>query len=390
MTEPDLPSLADPADIASQISKVKASGLLSHTLDRLQGLIVVVNAERRIVYANKSFLDFFGRKSQDELCGARPGEVLRCIHAEKAGGCGISEACEFCGVLQSILETQASGAPSTKECRITSSEDGTTSHFEFLVRTFPFDLDGIPFILVSFRDISEQKKRIALERVFFHDILNTVSSVKVYIDLLKATAKDDAVKKLVLRLEGISKTLMDEIMTQKIMVSAENRTLRPQRNLMESAALIRQVIQQMEEHETARKKRLVMAPFSETVVFTSDDSLLRRILVNMIKNALEASPEEATVTVGCRQVDRTTVGFWVHNPTVIPEKIRSQIFQRYFSTKGEDRGLGTYSMKLLTEEYLKGRITFETSREKGTTFTVTLPTAPGGRQQAPLDTPPRI
>ena len=380
MTEHDLPSLADREDLQSQISKVKMSGLLSHTLDRLQGLILVVNTDRRIVYANKSFLDFLGGRSPGQLCGGRPGEVLHCIHAERTGECGGSGACEFCGVLQAIMETQATGTPATREARITSSMAGVMSHFEFLVRTFPFDLDGTPFILVSFRDISEQKKRIALERVFFHDILNTVSSVKVYIDLLKATTKEEGVKKLVLRLEGISKTLMDEIMTQKIMVSAENKSLRPQRNLIESGHMISQVIQQMEEHEAARKKRIVTAPFSETLAFTSDDALLTRVLVNMIKNALEASPEGGTVTVGCRLIDQGSVGFWVHNSTVIPEHIRSQIFQRYFSTKGEDRGLGTYSMKLLTEEYLKGKVSFESNPEKGTTFTVTLPLTPHQRQ----------
>jgi sensor histidine kinase regulating citrate/malate metabolism len=49
------------------------------------------------------------------------------------------------------------------------------------------------------------------------------------------------------------------------------------------------------------------------------------------------------------------------------------MFQRSFSTKGSDRGLGTYSMKLLGERYLHGEVEFTTSQEEGTTFRLILP-----------------
>jgi signal transduction histidine kinase len=44
------------------------------------------------------------------------------------------------------------------------------------------------------------------------------------------------------------------------------------------------------------------------------------------------------------------------------------VFQRSFSTKGTGRGLGTYSIKLLTERYLGGRVWFESAEGHGTTF----------------------
>jgi signal transduction histidine kinase len=361
-------------DVRVQNRQVEEESLLSRTLDRLQGLIVVVNAERRVVYANQAFLDYFDRDEVDKACGFRLGEIFHCVHAEEAReGCGGSESCRFCGAILAILETQTSGMPATKECRIASSNDGKLSNNEFLVRTFPFEIGGTSFIMVSFRDISEQKRRIALERVFFHDILNTVSSIKVYLDLLKMGVSEDSNRKLLYRLEAISDTLMEEIQSQKILVSAENKTLKVQRHLIESMSLLRQIIQQIEDQEICRGKKIAVAPFSETAAFTSDDSLLKRVLANMAKNAVEASPDGSTVTVGFHVLDASRVQFWVHNPTHIPEEIQRQIFHRYFSTKGGDRGLGTYSMKLLTEEYLGGKVAFESSPEKGTTFTVTLP-----------------
>jgi len=53
------------------------------------------------------------------------------------------------------------------------------------------------------------------------------------------------------------------------------------------------------------------------------------------------------------------------------------VFQRSFSTKGKGRGLGTYSIKLLTERYLKGTASFTSTETDGTTFQISLPTQLG-------------
>jgi len=56
------------------------------------------------------------------------------------------------------------------------------------------------------------------------------------------------------------------------------------------------------------------------------------------------------------------------------EDVQLQLFQRSFSTKsGTGRGVGSYSVKLLTEKYLRGTVTFSSSEAQGTTFTVRLP-----------------
>jgi signal transduction histidine kinase len=54
----------------------------------------------------------------------------------------------------------------------------------------------------------------------------------------------------------------------------------------------------------------------------------------------------------------------------MPDHVRAHVFQRSFSTKGAGRGLGTYSVKLLTESYLAGQAWFESTTGQGTTFHV--------------------
>jgi len=78
------------------------------------------------------------------------------------------------------------------------------------------------------------------------------------------------------------------------------------------------------------------------------------------------------VTVGCeREADR--VRFSVHNAGAMPRDVALQVFRRSFSTKGKGRGLGTYSMRLIGERYLKGRIFFTSDAAGGTAFFAVFP-----------------
>jgi signal transduction histidine kinase len=131
---------------------------------------------------------------------------------------------------------------------------------------------------------------------------------------------------------------------------------------------------------------------ADDVAVTSDPALLLRVLVNMVRNAFEATEPGGKVSVACNRVVREgargeTNGheggarFTVRNEGVIPPMVQEHIFQRSFSTKSQyGRGLGTYSMKLLGERYLGGKVSFVSNAECGTVFSIELPpgsTSPG-------------
>ena len=100
---------------------------------------------------------------------------------------------------------------------------------------------------------------------------------------------------------------------------------------------------------------------------------MRRVLSNMLKNALEATAPGQTVTLNCTERG-DSAAFTVHNREVMPADVQLQIFQRSFSTKGEaGRGIGTYSIKLLGEQYLGGKVEFTSREAEGTSFVLTVP-----------------
>jgi signal transduction histidine kinase len=119
-------------------------------------------------------------------------------------------------------------------------------------------------------------------------------------------------------------------------------------------------------------KKIVLAPVEEQPVIWTDEVLLGRVLGNLIKNALEASDRGQTVTVAFENKRQPL--FSIHNPSVMPEAVQLQMFQRSFSTReGKGRGIGSYSVKLLTEKYLQGKVWFVSREPEGTTFFVALP-----------------
>jgi len=83
----------------------------------------------------------------------------------------------------------------------------------------------------------------------------------------------------------------------------------------------------------------------------------RRVTGNLIQNALEACSPGDTVTVTFHNDGQPA--FSVHNESVMTEDVSLQLFERSFSTKvGTGHGIGTYSVKLLTERYLSGTVDF--------------------------------
>ncbi|MBK8661764.1 MAG: ATP-binding protein [Ignavibacteriales bacterium] len=112
-----------------------------------------------------------------------------------------------------------------------------------------------------------------------------------------------------------------------------------------------ETIELYKNHVVAEGKKIVAGRLLDIDII-SDRSLLGRVLGNMVKNALEADPAGSTITISCFPGDQKVV-FSVHNTTFMPQHVQLQIFNRSFSSKGKGRGLGTYSMKLLSERYSK-------------------------------------
>ncbi len=339
-------------------------------LDSVSEVLAILNEQRQVVYCNRRLLELLETTLGDVL-GRRPGEALGCIHSDESpGGCGTTESCRQCGAVRAILKAQA-GQQAVKECRILTHGG---SALDLRVWATPMEAEGRTFTVFAAADISHEKRREALERVFFHDILNTAGNVQTAAELLRTREVGDPGPILEI-IEKASSQLVDEIHSHRLLLSAEGGTLEASSESLSSLNVLERVRLQYEASDLARSRTLRVAPGPASLNFRSDPTLLARVLGNLTKNALEATEKGGVVTLGCREEEDAVV-FSVNNPAVMERSTQLQIFQRSFSTKGAGRGIGTYSVKLLTEQYLGGQVWFESEEPEGTTFHVRLPQRP--------------
>jgi signal transduction histidine kinase len=342
--------------------------MLTEMFSAVPDVFLVLNDKRQVVFANKAILKLLGYEDVQAILGMRPGELLDCVHANKnPGGCGTTEFCKTCGAVNAILSSLR-GKETVNECRITQKNGNA---LDLRVWAKPFLVENKQYSLFAVQDISHEKRRRTLERIFFHDILNTAGGLQGISELLQDASVEE-LDELKTMVYALAERLVDEIQTQRILAAAETNDLAVSPSQLHSVDFMRGIVDLYKNHEVGEARQIRLDPNAHDVTFTSDRTLLGRVIGNLLKNALEASPPRQTVTMGC-QTEGEAIEFWVHNTSFMPRPVQLQMFQRSFSTKGAGRGLGTYSIKLLSERYLQGSVRYTTNLDDGTTFFVRYP-----------------
>jgi signal transduction histidine kinase len=368
-----------PAERASTQDLLRQSGLftdkkITRLLDFVPDIIIILNSDRQAVFGNKALLDMLRVGDYTDIIGLRPGELVKCINSDTTpGGCGTSNFCSYCGAVKAILKSIDDVVPAQDECHLLTRREECEEALDLHVWTTPFEFEDEHFVFFAMTDIADEKRKQFLERIFMHDIMNTAVALRGFSELISAgIVEGEQREDMMQRISFLSNRIIDEINAQKQLMAAEKDELVLEKKQFETFSFLKGLFGTYNRPDMLNHRILMIAESAESIIMTSDERLMSRVIGNMIKNALEASVPGETVTFGSYLKDGM-VRFFVNNPTYMPENIRAHVFNRSFSTKGAGRGLGTYSMKYLTEKYLNGSISFETSEENGTTFTVVYP-----------------
>ncbi len=361
---------AFPEELRRQGERIRAQGLFAKALNVFPKIVLVLNPQRQVVHCNRTLCDFLGVRPE-EIFGKRPGEIFNCIHAEcEPGGCGTSLFCRECGAARSILIAQT-GKESSEECRMTVHRDGKEKSLDLKVWSVPYEADGTSFVVFIIDDIANEKRREALEKTFFHDVLNETGVVLGYLDNMVDAVmptNEDSLK----RLRGIARRIVHAIESQRALLEAEKGSLKLFVSDIEIAEFLKGLAENYGTIKEARGKKIELEYPAEKRVIRTDRVLLERVMGNLVKNALEASPAGTGIRVSYSPRSGDGNLFSVHNGQVMPETVQRQIFQRSFSTKGNGRGIGTYSVRFFTENCLGGKVSFESKEGKGTVFQIQL------------------
>lgn len=367
----DLADRSPVETLVMQHAALAADHRLLDTLDLLADPILIVNDHRHIIAANRAACWLLNRPA-DALLGLRLGEAISCEHAQgQPAGCGTTRHCAVCGAARAMRHTNERRTPAVEACRLTQQRDGSPRALDLRVTTTPTWVTPYPFTVVTLRDVSDEERRHVLERLFFHDLLNASGGLSGLLQVLPDLDPADW-QGTVEQASQLAQELVHDIQTHRDLTLAERGDLVPIVAPVRVTEVLDRLVATYRHHSVAAGKRIVVDGRTESTVET-DAALLLRVLGNLLKNALEATPNGGRVTIRYEDTSRT---FAVANATSMPDHVQLSVFQRSFSTKAAaGRGLGAYGAKLLMERYLGGTIRFESGPDLGTVFRATLPAA---------------
>jgi signal transduction histidine kinase len=178
-----------------------------------------------------------------------------------------------------------------------------------------------------------------------------------------------SMRRSVLQLEG----LVQKVLEENTHLEAHHG-IRLERRLFDLWPLAEALIDDMKLLSDAADTRIVNRVPDDLVVY-ADAGLLRRILQNLVSNALKYTPH-GVITIGANElVDDHSVACWVSDNGIgIPKDMQQKIFNKgeTDSEREDGKGLGLAIVQTFTEAH-GGTVTVESAPGVGTSFRFTLP-----------------
>ena len=223
--------------------------------------------------------------------------------------------------------------------------------------------------------------REEVERIGRHDIKTPLNSIIAVPRLLREerelSADEDDLLGIV---ERAGYRILSMVNLSLDLYKMENGSYIFRPDAVDLADLTAKVIADLRSHAASKgvALRVVQAPGAPAYAW-AEELLCYSLIANLLKNAVEASPEGAEVTATLlRDAQRDVVLMDIHNAGAIPLAIRRNFFQKYATAgKASGTGLGAYSARLMARVQ-DGSLAMQTSDEAGTTITVQLKAATAG------------
>lgn len=207
-----------------------------------------------------------------------------------------------------------------------------------------------------------------------HEVRNPLSSIGLNAEMLQDSLREidsDEQDELIALLD----TITDEVdrlsdITEEYLVYARHPDPRP------TIEDVTSIVEQLIDFHTWEWGQLdVQIDFDQDtprIEANVDANQLRQALLNLIKNAVEVSPQGSSVIVALKDIPgHVQISVRDQGPG-IPEETREHIFEPFFTDKEQGTGLGL-PMTLQIVEQHHGNLTVESSPEQGACFTITLP-----------------
>ena len=363
-----LASLAGTAIVQAQrVAELKAAenrftALFEDSLDP----IMITNLEGVITDANRRAAEFFGY-SRDELVSMRVTHLHRVRTDSLASG-------RYTPLL--------SGSAISYQTRITThagQEVPVEVHAKLIER------GGAKFIHWIQHDLSD---RVALEELrndlmsmIVHDLRSPLGNIMSALDILRSTLPgDDEMLNSLLSIAGRAAARLSRLVNSLLdLRRLETGDVMLNLVPIDPLILLREAVEQVQPMIEAKAIQLIANVPGQLPEVPLDVDMIRRVLINLLDNAVKYTPQGGVVTVAAKiGRERLTVNVRDNGPG-IPEGEHERIFDKFTRVQRQAApqglGLGLAFCKLAIEAH-GGRIWVESTGERGANFTFLLPIVP--------------
>ncbi|HID10745.1 MAG TPA: PAS domain-containing protein [Candidatus Latescibacteria bacterium] len=334
-------------------------------LRNMQGGVVTVDADRKIVVFNPAAERLTGRPAEEVL-----GKPLSAIDR------GIS------GPLREALE----------DGRVYTHQEGIlndhTPPIPIIFSTsLLHDPSGRHGAVMVFSDLSyirrlEQERSLAERMVLVgtmaaelaHEIKNPLVSIRTFTELLPERHEDPEFRRY------FQEVALKELDRINALIAQLSETARPpsfQKAPIDLREVIEYTLMLIEERARKSEVRIVRDYDPGLPQVMGETTRMRQLFLNLLYNALEAMPEGGTLTVSAARGDGTWDGYVEvrirDTGKGIPEDRLERVFDPFFSTKEGGMGLGLTICRRIVQDF-KGDLHLECNPEgRGVTAFVRLP-----------------
>ena len=251
-------------------------------------------------------------------------------------------ACAIVAIIAAVIATIRTRRKDIKKVAymMDALEDGELN-FRFQDKNkFNRTLNRIRTIFEKQRQAHEQDSWTKLIRVLTHEIMNTVSPIASLSDALSKSMDESGHSELDVKtgldtISDSSKNLIKFVETYRQL----SGVARPLRKAVDLQELMDQVLSLNSEYAASCGAACVYRPEEPDLMIYADEGQISQILINLIKNALQAGAKHIDISAKMGKEDDVIIQV-ANDGAPIPVSAQEQIFVPFYTTKKEGSGIG--------------------------------------------------
>ena len=227
-------------------------------------------------------------------------------------------------------------------------------------------IEKITSMYVSVEQLEREKQIKTSLFTLTHEVKNPIAVCKGYLDMLNLDNKETAIKYINIIKEEINRSL--NIMTDFM----EFNKIKIQPEPLDAIMLLEDVYDGFKLLSNSKNIKLNFEYTDEEIYLNGDYNRLKQVLVNMIKNSIEAIDKDGIINIDYKVIKNNLYIYITDNGIGMSKESLSHLTEMFYTTKDKGSGLGV----ALSNEIIKahnGTLKYESSLGKGTKAIIKLP-----------------